>query len=176
MKDSAMPPVIKLNDPVLASIMGATLATKRSSAERLAKGVDMNKLVIEPYANPFRTYPLENDYSKFKELFENRNVECFIFNTGYFLDKKIPKEVTLQILEDVVTKKAKFKSFGEVSNIEYMEIEGFEIPTGEDYKEMLRSSLDYRIDFLKSMEVEKGGRDRLPAEALEALEKFKEEI
>ena len=42
--------------------MGATLATKRSSAERLAEGVDPNKLVVVPYANPFRTYPLSNDY------------------------------------------------------------------------------------------------------------------
>ena len=35
--------------------MGATLATKRSSAERLKEGVDPNALVVEPYANPFRT-------------------------------------------------------------------------------------------------------------------------
>lgn len=58
MKDPALPPVLKINDPVLAATMGATLATKRSTAERLAKDVDKNKLVIEPYANPFRTYPL----------------------------------------------------------------------------------------------------------------------
>src|SRR5690606_3911041 len=75
MKDSTIPPVVKINDPILASVMGATLATKRTTAEKLAKGVDMNKLVIEPYANPFRTYPLANDYEKIKELFENRNVE-----------------------------------------------------------------------------------------------------
>ena len=90
-----MPPVIKISDPVLASTMGATLATKRTSAERLPEGVDPDALVVEPYANPFRTYPLAEDYKKFKALFEERHVECYILNTGYFMDKKVPKEITL---------------------------------------------------------------------------------
>ncbi len=57
MKDETLPPVLKLTDNILAATMGATLATKRSSAERLLQGVDPDALVIEPYANPFRTYP-----------------------------------------------------------------------------------------------------------------------
>ena len=40
MKDPTVPPVLKLSGASLGSAMGATLATKRSSAERLAKGVD----------------------------------------------------------------------------------------------------------------------------------------
>ncbi|MBU5311613.1 phosphoenolpyruvate carboxykinase (ATP) [Tissierella carlieri] len=177
MKDAVIPPVIKINNPILASTMGATLATKRSTAERLASGVDMNALVIEPYANPFRTYPLENDYEKFKELFANRNVECYIFNTGHFLDKKIPKEVTLKILEDIATKKAEFKQLGNFSDIEFMEIEGF-IPdmNSVEYQKMWLSSIDYRKEFLLNMETFKGGRDKLPKEALEQLEKLEKEI
>ena len=58
MKDPTIPPIVKLKGASLASVMGATLATKRSTAERLAPGVDPNALVVEPYANPFRTYPL----------------------------------------------------------------------------------------------------------------------
>ena len=61
MKDPTLPPILKLKGAALASVMGATLATKRSTAERLAPGVDPNALVVEPYANPFRTYPLAND-------------------------------------------------------------------------------------------------------------------
>lgn len=177
MKDAVIPPVIKINNPVLASTMGATLATKRSTAERLANGVDMNALVIEPYANPFRTYPLVNDYEKFKELFANGKVECYILNTGHFLDKKIPKEVTLKILEDIVTKKAKFKQLGNFSDIEFMEIEGF-VPdmANAEYKKMWISSIDYRKDFLLNMEIFKGGRDKLPQEVLEVLEKLEKEI
>ncbi|MGJ0845212.1 phosphoenolpyruvate carboxykinase (ATP) [Tissierella praeacuta] len=177
MKDATIPPVIKINNPILASTMGATLATKRSTAERLAEGVDMNALVIEPYANPFRTYPLENDYEKFKELFANRNVECYIFNTGHFLNKKIPKEITLKILEDIATKKAEFKELGNFSDIEFMEIEGF-IPNmkDEEYQQMWVNSINYRKQFLLDMEIFKGGRDKLPKEALELLEKLEKEI
>ncbi|MFQ7499965.1 MAG: phosphoenolpyruvate carboxykinase (ATP), partial [Blautia coccoides] len=74
MKDPTIPPVVKLKGASLASVMGATLATKRSTAERLAPGVDPNKLVVVPYANPFRTYPLADDYEKFKKLVEEKNV------------------------------------------------------------------------------------------------------
>lgn len=176
MKDATIPPVVKINDPVLASIMGATLATKRSTAEKLASNVDMNALVIEPYANPFRTYPLVNDYEKFKELFEKRNVECYIINTGHFIDKKIPKEVTLQLLEDIVTKKAEFKKIGNFSNIEYMEIEGFKPEFDEEYLKMWQNSINYRKDFLMDMETFKDGKDRLPEEGLMALEKLEKEL
>ncbi len=177
MKDTTIPPVIKINNPVLASVMGATLATKRSTAERLAKGVDMNALVIEPYANPFRTYPLGNDYDKFKELFEKNNVESYVFNTGYFLDKDIPKKVTLKILEDIATKKAKFKQLGNLSDIEYMEIEGFTPDMeSEEYQNMWINSINYRKKFLKDMETQKLGRDKLPNEALESLVKLEKEI
>ena len=37
---------MKLKGASLASVMGATLATKRSSAERLKEGVDPNALVV----------------------------------------------------------------------------------------------------------------------------------
>ena len=38
MKDPTIPPVLKLSGAPLGSAMGATLATKRTSAERLAEG------------------------------------------------------------------------------------------------------------------------------------------
>nr|WP_256592674.1 hypothetical protein [Veillonella atypica] len=56
-------------------------------------------LVIEPYANPFRTYPLVRDYESYKKLFKECGVDCYIMNTGFFLEKKIPKEVTIDLLE-----------------------------------------------------------------------------
>ncbi len=176
MKDSTLPPVIKINNPVLASVMGATLATKRSSAERLAEGVDENALVIEPYANPFRTYRLEDDYLKFKELFDS-GVDCYILNTGHFLDKDIPKELTLTILEDIATKKAQFKKLGNFSDIEYMEIEGFQPNMkDEDYKKMWENSIKYRKEYLKKMETFRSGKDKLPKDTLEALEILENEI
>ncbi len=176
MKDATLPPVVKLTDPVLAAVMGATLATKRSTAEKLAKNVDMNALVIEPYANPFRTYPLVNDYEKFKELFEKRKVECYIINTGHFLGKKIPKEVTLQLLEDIATKKADFIKLGDFNEIEYMKIDGFTPVFNEEYLEMWQNSINYRKEFLINMKSFKGGKDKLPDEALASLEKLEQEL
>ena len=50
------------------------LLQKTSTAERVAAGTDLNAIRIVPYANPFRTYPLVNDYEKFKKLVEGE--EC----------------------------------------------------------------------------------------------------
>ena len=102
MKDPTIPPVIKLKGSALASVMGATLATKTSTAERVAAGTDLNALRIVPYANPFRTYPLVNDYEKFKKLVEEKNVDCYIVNTGDFMGTKVKPADTLGILETIV--------------------------------------------------------------------------
>lgn len=172
MKDPTLPPVVKLSGAELASVMGATLATKRSSAERLAPGVDPNALVVEPYANPFRTYPLVNDYEKFKALVAQRNVECYILNTGDFMGKKVTPAHTLGALEAIVEGKAAFKPWGPFSDIQIMEVEGF-IPNLQDasYVEQLQKRMQDRVDFIQSRETEKGGFDKLPADALEALQK-----
>ncbi|NLY65937.1 MAG: phosphoenolpyruvate carboxykinase (ATP) [Tissierellia bacterium] len=176
MKDTSLPPVLKINDPILAATMGATLATKRTSAERLVEGIDRERLVIEPYANPFRTYPLKDDYYKFKELFEKGKVECYIFNTGFFIDKKIPKEVTLNSLEKIVNGEADFRPLGNIKAVQYLPIEGFEINMDEKYIERFYRSIDYRIEFLEKLKKEKAGRDRLPEEALDCLYNIKDEL
>lgn len=71
MKDDSLPPVIKIEDPSLAAVFGATLATKRSTAENVV-GEVTDQLVIEPFANPFRCYPLQEDYQDFKDLFQKQ--------------------------------------------------------------------------------------------------------
>jgi len=173
MKDHSLPPVIKLDNPVLASVMGATLATKRTTAEKLAEGVDRDALVFEPYANPFRTYPLEEDYWKFKALFEKRGVQCYIINTGHFLEKKIPKEVTIGIIESIVDETAVFKPFGDMTDVQTMDIEGF-VPNfqSREYIGLLMKSMNNRIEYLDSLLHFKGGRDHLPEEARAAIQKL----
>ena len=170
MKDHSLPPVVKIEDPVLASVMGACLATKRTTAEKLLKGVDKDALVFEPYANPFRTYALKDDYYKFKALFEERGVACYIINTGHFLDRKIPKEVTIDIIEQIVDETAQFKDFGNYKGLKTMDVEGF-VPdfNDKDYIDLLQNSIENRINFLNSLKELKGGRDQLPDEALAAL-------
>lgn len=177
MKDPTMPPLVKLNGSVLASVMGAALATKRSTAERLAPGVDPDALVFESYANPFRTYPLKDDYEKFKYLFEERGVDCYILNTGFLMDKKIPKEVTLGCVEAVVEGKAEFKQWGNFENIGIYEVEGF-VPdlNNDEYKETLKARLKDRYAFIESRNDFKGGYDKLPKEALEAIKHLIDEV
>ena len=177
MKDPTLPPVVKIKGAELASVMGATLATKRTSAERLAPGVDPDALVVEPYANPFRTYPLADDYNKFKALFQERNVDCYILNTGFFMDKKVTPAVTLGSLEAIVEGTANFKPWGNFSDIEILEIEGY-IPdlNDADYLDQLKKRMEDRIRFIESRETEKGGFDKLPQEALNALKKVVNEI
>ncbi|MBQ9881035.1 MAG: phosphoenolpyruvate carboxykinase, partial [Synergistes sp.] len=171
MKDPTLPPVVKITGPALASVMGATLATKRTTAERLAPGVDPDALVIESYANPFRTYPLEMDYTRFRQLFED-GVECYILNTGFFTDKKVPKEMTLTSLEAIVEDKASWKKLGNIDGMEYMVIDGFE-PDFSDagYRQQFTNRMKDRLNFVKSRDSEKGGIDKLPADAHEAIEK-----
>ena len=177
MKDPTIPPVVKLKGASLASVMGATLATKRSSAERLAPGVDPNALVVVPYANPFRTYPLANDYEKFKKLVAEKNVDCYIINTGDFMGKKVKPADTLGILEAIVERKADFKQWGPFSDIEIMDWEGF-VPDMNDpeYVGQLKARMTDRVNFVKSTATVKDGYDKLPDDALAAIQKVVDEL
>ena len=176
MKDSSLPPVLRLKGSDLAAVLGATLATKRTSAERLAPGVDPNALVIESYANPFRTYPLATDYERFKALFDD-GVACYILNTGEFMGKKVKPADTLGILEALVEGKAEFVPFGPFSDMETMALDRFPIDfTDEQYRRELFSRMRDRLAFVTSRETEKGGMDRLPPEAVAALRKALDEM
>ncbi|MDU7706512.1 MAG: phosphoenolpyruvate carboxykinase (ATP) [Clostridium sp.] len=177
MKDPTIPPVVKLKGASLASVMGATLATKRSTAERLAPGVDPNKLVVVPYANPFRTYPLANDYEKFKKLVEEKNVDCYIINTGDFMGKKVQPKDTLGILEAIVEKKADFHKWGPFSDIEILDWEGF-VPDMNDpeYVGQLKARMNDRVNEIKAFETAKEGYDKLPDDALAAIQKVVDEL
>ena len=167
MKDKTLPPILKVNDPILASTMGATLATRRSTAEKLDAHVDPNALVIEPYANPFRTYPLALDYESYKKLFSECGVECYIMNTGFFLENKVPKEVTLDLLERLVEGTLEFKPFYKYPNLEYVEVPGFEPPFQvREYHHQLHKAFEFRYDYVENLI---GHKNELPEEVLDVL-------
>ena len=177
MKDPTIPPVVKLKGASLASVMGATLATKTSTAERVKAGTDLNALRIVPYANPFRTYPLKNDYEKFKKLVEEKNVDCYIINTGDFMGKKVKPADTLGILETIVEGKAEFKPWGPFSDIEIMDWDGFEVNMDDaDYKAALKDAMQNRVDAVEGFATKKERYDKLPDEALEAIKKVVSEL
>lgn len=167
MKDKTLPPILKIDDPILASTMGATLATRRSTAEKLDANVDPNALVIEPYANPFRTYPLVCDYESYKKLFKECGVDCYIMNTGFFLEKKIPKEVTLDLLERLVEGDLQFEPFGAYENLSYVEVPGFEPPFDvREYHHQLHQAFEFRSEYVEKL---KDGKNELPQEVLDVL-------
>lgn len=167
MKDKTLPPILKIDDPILASTMGATLATRRSTAEKLDANVDPNALVIEPYANPFRTYPLVCDYESYKKLFKECGVDCYIMNTGFFLEKKIPKEVTLDLLERLVEGNLQFEPFGAYENLSYVEVPGFEPPFDvREYHHQLHQAFEFRSEYVEKL---KDSKNELPQEVLDVL-------
>lgn len=176
MKDPTIPPIVHLKGASLAAVMGATLATKRSSAERLKPGVDPDALVVEPYANPFRTYPLANDYEKFKKLVAERGVACYILNTGDFMGKKIRKEDTLGILEAVAEGRAQFQPWGPFEDIGLMEWDGF-VPNLQDpaYVAQLKARMRDRLQYVQSLSDVEGGFNALPLDAAEAIRKVVDE-
>lgn len=163
MKDDSLPPILKINSSILASTMGATLATKRSSAEH---GVVSTDLVIEPYANPFRLYPLRNDYKKFKDLFENGGISCYVINTGYFMKEKVTPKITLGLIEKIVSKEIVFEKLNGLDEIEYVAIEGF-LPdfSKKKYKKLFIDRLQCRVDYIDGLY----NQDILPIEARESI-------
>ncbi len=169
MKDSTLPPFLKLNGASLGAMMGATLATKRTSAEQLAKGVDPNALVVECYANPFRTYPLAMDYERFKKLLED-GVSCYVLNTGDFMGKKVPKEVTFSVIEAIVDGTAEFKPFGNLPGLEYLPVPGFDVNFDDaSYVDALKKRMNDRLQFIESRDTFNGGVDKLPADAKKVI-------
>lgn len=174
MKDDTLPPIVRVTDPVVASGMGCTLVTKRSSAENVE---NVGEIVVEPYANPFRVYPLVDDYNAFKKLFDEKNVECYIINTGKFLDEDIPPAITLGSIEANVEKTAKYVPFGPVEAFEYVEIDGYEVPfEDEDYLKKLKENMQVRIDHLKTTVAEDEAPNDLPSEITESIQKVVDQL
>ena len=144
----------------------------------VAAGTDLNALRIVPYANPFRTYPLVNDYEKFKKLVEEKNVDCYIVNTGDFMGKKVKPADTLGILETIVEGKANFEKWGNFEDIEIMY--DWSGKTGDfkpdlndaSYMAALKSAMQNRVDAVEGFATKKEGYDKLPDEALDALKKL----
>ena len=104
-KDTSLPPICRVNSAVLSVSMGASLSTMRAKGVENVERKELDKLVIEPFANPFRVHPLIVDCQQFLKLFK-AGCECYIMNThafgipGELVD--IPKELSLKIVTELV--------------------------------------------------------------------------
>ncbi len=107
MKDSVLPPVIKCTDKYLAIAMGAALMTQRNRAENVAEE-ELNKLVFEPFANPFRVYELHRDVDAFLAVADN-GADFYCFNSrGYWKEsddvlEAIPLKTSLTLQTAILT-------------------------------------------------------------------------
>ncbi|MGN1112493.1 MAG: phosphoenolpyruvate carboxykinase, partial [Acutalibacteraceae bacterium] len=108
---------------------------------------------------------------------EEKNVACYIVNTGDFMGHKCQKEDTLGVLEAIVEGTAKFAQWGPFEDIELMEWEGFTPDLNDaDYKAQLKAAMQNRVNAVEGFATKKDGYDKLPDEALASLKKLVEEI
>lgn len=177
MKDDSLPPIVKIDDPVLAAIFGLTLATKRSTAENVLPETDLDRLVIEPFANPFRAYPLTEDYQDFKELFEQQTVDCYVLNTGYFNGQKISPQQTLSCIEAVINNTETFLPFGPLSSMSYAPTDSL-LPDFHDpnYLVKIQDSLSHRLEFIQQQKNERQDDPVLPNEIELFIQKLIDEL
>ncbi|MBL1225936.1 phosphoenolpyruvate carboxykinase (ATP) [Enterococcus sp. BWR-S5] len=169
MKDDSLPPVIKITDPILGALFGVTLATKRSSAENLDEAFNQDQLVIEPFANPFRCYPLAEDYEDFRALFQ-QNTDCYILNTGHFDGKKVTVSETLESIEKIVEGQAEFLPFGTTRSLQYLPVSNHHPDFNNlHYLEKVQGRLKDRLAFIQKQQTAFNGYNALPEEAAEVL-------
>ncbi|MBP2100710.1 phosphoenolpyruvate carboxykinase (ATP) [Enterococcus rivorum] len=166
MKDDSLPPIIKITNPILATVFGVTLATKRSTAENLQSNIDLDSLVIEPFANPFRVYPLAQDYKDFRSLFDTQKADCYILNTGYFNGTKVEPEQTLAGIEAIVEGRSVFSDFGPLASMSYLQIEGHSPDfSNKSYILKLKKRMESRLDFIQEQRDDLDGYNALPEES-----------
>ena len=74
-------------------------------------------------------------------------------------------------------KKAKFKAWKPFEDIEIMDIEGFDTSLdNEEFRKEFVARFNDRIKYIASRDTEKGGMDKLPADALKSLEAVIEKL
>jgi phosphoenolpyruvate carboxykinase (ATP) len=138
MKDTCLPPIIKIVDMSLAVAMGATLMTERNKAENIS-AEELNQLVFEPFANPFRIYELWRDVEAFMRIAET-DCEFYSLNSkGYWKYSdtnlsKIPLQTSLTLQTAILTDVLEWEPW------EFLD--GTMIPTKESVEKILPGYYD----------------------------------
>lgn len=93
------------------------------------------------------------------------------------MGKKVQPKDTLGVIEAVVEKKADFKQWGPFEDIEIFEWEGF-VPDLNDaeYVKTLKARMTDRLNYVKNLDTAEGGFNKLPEDALAAIQKVVDEI
>ncbi|MCB5276255.1 MAG: phosphoenolpyruvate carboxykinase (ATP) [Candidatus Cloacimonadaceae bacterium] len=186
MKDSVLPPVLKLTNKHLAISMGAALMTQRNRAENVTEE-ELSKLVFEPFANPFRVYELYRDVEAFLNVADN-GADFYCFNSrGYWKNsdselEAIPLKTSLTLQTALLTDQIQWE--------EWDLLPGSMIPTRDSiekilpgyydrydpskrgnmdkYLSLLKDRFQQRINFLTDSDLKE--RPETQAELLKALQ------
>ncbi|MCG6552525.1 MAG: phosphoenolpyruvate carboxykinase (ATP) [Candidatus Magnetominusculus sp. LBB02] len=144
-KDPSLPPISKIKNPWLKVAMGASLSTMRAKGVENVDPKELGRLVIEPFANPFRVHPLMWDCQQFNKLFQS-GTECYIMNTHAFgtADDQtdIPKTLSLKIMTELI--------HGTIEWREWKAFQGLLIPKngkelfGSDFEKKYKPTRDKR--------------------------------
>lgn len=162
-QDASLPPICKVDSVGIAVAMGASLSTMRAKGVENVDPKELEKLVIEPFANPFRVHPLLEDCTQFKKLFK-LGTECYIMNTHAFglpdnlID--IPKELSLSIVTELLRGTIEWREWRAFQGLllpkNGKELFGVDYdkkykPTREtDYLRFLRDRMQDRITYLSN--------------------------
>jgi phosphoenolpyruvate carboxykinase (ATP) len=153
-KDSSLPPICKIQHSALAVGMGASLSTMRAKGVENVDPKELDKLVIEPFANPFRVHPLVVDCQQFKKLFKS-GCDCYIMNTHAFglpdqlID--IPKKLSLAIVTELSRDHVQWK--------DWKMFQGLQIP--KNGNDLFGSSYDKKYKPSKDLKYLSYLRDRM---------------
>jgi len=186
MKDSVLPPVVKLQDKYLAIAMGAALMTQRNRAENVTEE-ELNKLVFEPFANPFRVYELYKDVEAFLHVAES-GADIYCFNSrGYWKQsdnalEAIPLTTSLTLQTALLMDQIQWEAWDILpgaliptrESIEkilpgyYDKYDPQKLENPGDYLELLRDRFEQRREFLKSSDLLE--RPEIQARLINALD------
>jgi phosphoenolpyruvate carboxykinase (ATP) len=171
MKDSVLPPVIKITDKYLAVALGAALMTQRNRAENVTED-ELKKLVFEPFANPFRVYELYKDCDAFLKVIDS-GAEIYSFNSkGYWKEsddvlEKIPLQTSLTLQTAILTEQLEWEpwktvpgtmiptkeSIDKLLQNYYDKYNPYTRNNGENYIETLSDRFRQRMDYLRDSDV-----------------------
>ncbi|MDH5297509.1 MAG: phosphoenolpyruvate carboxykinase (ATP), partial [Desulfobulbaceae bacterium] len=103
MKDDTLPPVSLINDPALFVAFGASLMTKRTLAEALKRVEEQYALIIEPFAQPFRSWRFNTECRMFQLFLELFRPLTVILNTGDFMGRDIDLAMSRDLILPALT-------------------------------------------------------------------------
>jgi len=162
-KDTSLPPICKVKGSSLAVAMGASLSTMRAKGVENVDAKELDKLVIEPFANPFRVHSLLEDCEQFRKLFK-MGCDCYIMNTHAFglpeALTDIPKKLSLSIVTELLRDNIQWREWRTFHGLQ-VPLNGSELFGPEydkkykpkrsiEYLNFLRDRMQDRITFLSN--------------------------